>query len=259
MEQPDYTLLDIPEIIQFMFYPRADWQPPPPGATDHRFPVGEGVHLTGRLYPHSEDAPSILFFHGNGEVASDYDDIAPLYHEAGVNLFVVDYRGYGRSEGTPTVSTMVSDTHAIMDAFCGILDREGYAGRVYVMGRSLGAYCAVELAARYPSRIEGLITESGSAAISRVLSYFDLRRDPAVDELEQRHREKVRGITIPLLVIHGDQDTLVPIELGRDLYDSVSSAEKRFVTIEGAGHNDIMDIGRKRYFQAIKEFVFASR
>ena len=257
MKQPDYTLLDIPEILQSVFYPRADWRLPPSGASDHSFLVGQDIHLSGRFYPHGKDSPSVLFFHGNGEVASDYDGIAPFYHQIGINLFVADYRGYGKSEGTPTISTMVSDTHSTFESFCGIMKRDRYTGGIYVIGRSLGAYCAIELAACYPSKIEGFISESGSASIGRDLSYFNLRHDPAVDELQAQHWEKVCSITIPLLVIHGDQDTIVPMERSKELYDAVSSVDKRFVTIKGAGHNDLMAMGIDRYFQAIKEFIVA--
>ncbi|MFQ5874352.1 MAG: alpha/beta hydrolase, partial [Dehalococcoidia bacterium] len=243
MEQIDYSLLDVPEILQFMFYPRADWRPPPPSATDHSWSVEDRVSLSGRFYSHDKGSPSILFFHGNGEVASDYDGIAPLYNQIGVNLFVADYRGYGTSEGSPTVSSLVSDSHATLDAVEEILKEGGYVGALYVMGRSLGSYCAVELAAQYPSRIRGLIAESGTANVSRILSYFNLDRDPAVKELARKHREKVRSITLPLLIIHGAADSLVPIELARELYETVSSAEKRFVTIRGAGHNDVLAVG----------------
>ena len=259
MEKLDYSLLDVPEILQFMFYPRTDWRPPPPGATDHSLPAGDDVNLSGRFYPHDKGSPSILFFHGNGEVASDYDGIAPLYHQIGVNLFVADYRGYGKSEGSPTISNLVSDSHATLDALEEILMEGGFGGKLYAMGRSLGSYCAVELAAHHPSRINGLIAESGTANVSRILSYFNLDRDPAVKELERKHQEKVRSIILPLLIIHGAADSLVPIELARELYATVSSAEKRFVTIPGAGHNDVLAVGMEQYFQAIKEFVFAQR
>lgn len=259
MEQPDYSLLDAPEIIQFMFYPRADWRPPPPGASDHTFPAHDGVLLAGRFYPNDKDSPSILFFHGNGEVASDYDGVASLYNQIGINLFVAEFRGYGKSDGSPMVSHLVTDSHATLDAFEALLAQGNYRGRVYVMGRSLGSYCIVELAAHYSSRIDGMISESGSANISRVMSYFNLDQGPEIDDLDKKHWNKVRSITTPLLIIHGDMDTLVPMERARELYEAVSSTEKRFVTIHGAEHNDIMTVGIEQYFQAIREFVSSKK
>ena len=155
MEQLDYSPLDIPPILEVMFHPRPDWRPPPDGASDHRLPTPDGINLAGRLYPHEQASPSILFFHGNGEVASDYDTAAHLYNEIGINLFVADFRGYGQSEGTSTISNMVSDSHAVLDGFTNLLRGEGRrTGPLFVMGRSLGSYSAVELAAQHPSRIK---------------------------------------------------------------------------------------------------------
>ncbi len=255
MELIDYSLLDIQPVLDIMFHPRPDWRPPPRGASDHRFPAPDGTNLAGRLYAYDPASPSILFFHGNGEVASDYDTAAHLYNEIGTNLFVADFRGYGQSEGTPTVASMVSDSHAVLDGFTNLLQENGSTGPLFVMGRSLGAYSAVELAARHPTRIKGLIAESGTASIGRALSWFGLEGDPAVQELAAKHEEKVGNITIPLLILHGATDNLVPISLAEELYESVSSADKRFVKIPGAGHNDIMIVGLRQYFTAIRDFI----
>ena len=255
MEQIDYSLLDIPPILEVMFHPRPDWRPPPPGASDHRLPAPDGTNLAGRLYYHGRTSPSILFFHGNGEVASDYDTAAHLYNEIGINLFVADFRGYGQSEGTPTISNMVSDSHAVLDGFTNLLEEKGVAGPLFVMGRSLGSYPAVELAAQHPSRIRGLIAESGTASVGRALSWFGLEGDPTIQELAAKHEEKVNSISIPLLILHGAVDTLVPISLAEELYESVSSVDKRFVKIPGAGHNDIMIVGLQQYFTAIRDFI----
>ncbi len=77
MSAIDYTPFDIPEISMMAFYPQRVWAPPPAGAEDVMVPVAPGVELSGRFYRHDPSAPTILFFHGNGEVAYMYDDIAP--------------------------------------------------------------------------------------------------------------------------------------------------------------------------------------
>src|SRR4030042_1848855 len=100
--QADYSILDLPEILQFIFYPRRDWAPPPPGASDFLVPVEEGVSISCRFYPAEVGSPCILYFHGNGEVACEHDWIAQLYGREGISLFVADYRGNGRSEGGAT-------------------------------------------------------------------------------------------------------------------------------------------------------------
>ncbi|MER3421020.1 MAG: alpha/beta hydrolase, partial [Chloroflexota bacterium] len=123
---PDFSLLDRPHILAFLFYPRPDWSPPPEGAEDLTIPVADGVSLSARLYTADRDWPVILFFHGNGEVVADYDAIAPLYHGSGLNLLVVDYRGYGRSGGRPTVAALHADAHRVKAAAFAHLDANGY-------------------------------------------------------------------------------------------------------------------------------------
>src|SRR5512137_841434 len=99
MTQP---LLDRPEVSQVLFYPRRTYglASTPGGARSIGVEVEPGIVLGGRLYPAAPDAPAILFFHGNGEIAEDYDDIAPMYTQLGITLLVMDYRGYGTSGGT---------------------------------------------------------------------------------------------------------------------------------------------------------------
>ena len=165
----DYTPLDLPWISQTIFYPQQVWSPPPPGASDHLIQVAPGVSVSGRFYPHDRESPSILFFHGNGEVACEYDPIAPFYANAGANLFVADFRGYGRSGGSPSFSGMISDASVIFQYIQEFLASQQYTGSLFVKGRSLGCHSAVELAARYQGELRGLISESGSAAIERMI------------------------------------------------------------------------------------------
>ena len=161
MEEPEYTLLDRHDISTLIFYPRSEWYSPPPGATDHMVPVSDQIVVSCRYYRCDTEAPSILFFHGNGEIACDYDDLAPFYVNNHLNLFVADYRGYGASSGGPQFSTMVSDAHHIYGYFRNLLTEERFVDRLYVMGRSLGATPALELAAHYQDQLKGLILESG--------------------------------------------------------------------------------------------------
>src|SRR5687768_1487477 len=96
---PDYSLLDQPGLAYSMFYPRAADYPPSAGDAEYLVQVAPGVQVAARFFAGDPAWPSILFFHGNGEVASDYDEIAPLYRERRLNLVVAEFRGYGRSTG----------------------------------------------------------------------------------------------------------------------------------------------------------------
>lgn len=256
MPDIDYTLFDQPEITMLMFYPQRAWSPPPAGATDHMIPVGDGVSISARFYLHDPEAPAIVFFHGNAEIACQYDDIAPYYAQAGANLFAADFRGYGRSGGMPSFSAMISDARAVFEYARAELPRAGCAGPLYVKGRSLGSQSAVEIAARYPEHLAGLICESGAANMGRMARRFDLGLDPArLERVLAQHDEKVRSIRLPLLVIHGELDDLVPVEYAIELYDRVSSQEKHIEIIPGAGHNDLLWVGLEPYFEAVGKFI----
>ncbi|MEW6033563.1 MAG: alpha/beta fold hydrolase, partial [Chloroflexota bacterium] len=246
------------------FYPRADWAPPPHGASDHAITVGQGVSVGARFYPVGPGAPAVLFFHGNGEVASDYDDIAPLYHQQGIGLFVADYRGYGRSGGSPTFASMVADAHPVFEYFRdlvrkgneGRLLRQGSGQALFVMGRSLGSHSAIELASSYAGEMRGLILESGFAHVPSLLRHHGLTTtSPQLDAFERAVQARVRSIALPVLVIHGEWDTLVPPEFAHSFYENVGSKDKTLLTIPGAGHNDIMLLGMREYFSAIGDFV----
>ncbi len=255
---PDYSLIDQPQTLQVMFYPRRDYWPPPFDASDHFVLVDAGVTIHCRFYPCSEEAPSILFFHGNGEVVCDYDGIAPIYNDLGINLFVADYRGYGASSGFPSFSAMIGDCHAVLKAFTEILASNGRCDLLYVMGRSLGSHSAAELAARYPEQLRGLIVESGFASMGRMWNRLSSRVDPnLLTKMIEAHQRKIKSITLPLLILHGEWDTLVSPLAAQEFYEEVGSQDKNLVTIPGAGHNDIMLVGMEPYFSALKDFVFA--
>ena len=252
----DYSPLDLPQISQAMFYPQQVWSPMPPGASDHLIPVDPGVSISGRFYPCDLESPSILFFHGNGEVASQYDSLAPFYINAGANLFIADFRGYGRSGGQPSFSRMISDASVIFRYFQGFLTSGQFTGPLFVKGRCLGCHSAVELAARHQGEINGLIAESGSAAIERMIQRWDMDPESApIQQLVRLHREKLRSIALPMLVIHGEKDELIPVEAAVALCEAVSSEDITFEVIPGAGHNDLLWLGMEQYFAAVQRFI----
>jgi len=256
----DYSLLDQPHILGFVFYPRQDYSPPPRNAVDHSVPVEKGVSVVCRFYPANERAPSILYFHGNGEVIYDYDWIATLYNRLDINLFVADYRGYGQSGGMPSFANTVADSHIIFKYFRDTLKASGYTGPLFIMGRSLGSLSATELAVTYPKDLKGLIIESGFASAGKLLTYlgtfFSL---PHLEEFEKANLDKLRSITIPTLIIHGEWDEIIPFEQALVFHENVGSKDKRLLPIPNAGHNDIMLVGMEQYFQAVSEFIASQK
>jgi pimeloyl-ACP methyl ester carboxylesterase len=195
-----------------------------------------------------------LFFYGNGETACDYDGIAPLYNQIGANFFVADYRGYGRSGGLPAFSLMLSDAHQVLQALAKILDSAQYSKDIYVMGRSMGRHPAFEIGANAGDSIKGLIVESGRASLAQFTRGLD---SSIAQPLEAAYQDKVRSITAPVLVIHGELDQLAPVQHAAVMFESFSSENKRMVTIPGAGHNDLLHQGLQEYFAAISALLFS--
>lgn len=255
----DLSFLDTPEILSFIFYPRRDFYVPGIGST-HFIEVGKGIEIGCRFYLKERDFPSLLYFHGNGETVGDYEWVAPLFNQRGINLFVVDYRGYGLSNGHPTITDLIGDAHPIFEGFKGIVKRESCRENFFLMGRSLGSVPVIELAYHYQNEIKGLIVESGGADI--FLRLFDLFGVEVEESLrskleEASNKAKIRQVYIPTLIIHAEFDTLVPLREGVDLYENSGSEKREIFIIPGADHNNLWQMGGDRYYQKIEAFVKA--
>ncbi len=259
----DYRKLDEnPELMAFIFYPRGGLEPCPPYAADSLIPVAEDVVISCRYYCEDFRNSWILYFHGNGEISSDYDEIAPYYLKRELNVAVVDYRGYGAGSGRPSLMNLLQDCHPILSAVRRELSRRGHTGKPWLMGRSLGSLSALELAASRSGEINGLIVESGFTSILAILKPLflfcqleDVPERGILDQIEREALEMTSRISLPALVIHGDGDTLVPLQEARNLYGGLSSPQKRLLIIPEADHNTVIFAQPDRYFGAIAEFI----
>ncbi len=252
----DYSSLDQPFLLQFIFYPRKDFTPCPKNAFDLFVPVGDDVSISCRFYTGHPEWPWILFFHGNGEVVSDYDEIAAFYHQKQMNLVVADYRGYGASTGTPTLTNLVKDTHVIFHEVAEELSRRNLRKDLWVMGRSLGSMAALELASQHQEEMKGLIIESGFPSVVRIMFRLGMpARVMGRERIDRECLERIKKIFLPTLIIHGEQDSLVPIENAKAIYQHLGAREKELLIIPSATHNDIMLVGFKDYFNALQRFI----
>jgi alpha-beta hydrolase superfamily lysophospholipase len=255
-----HPLLDRPEVLQVMFYPRRELAATPndPRTRSVCFEVEPAIHISGRLYPAEPESPAILCYHGNGEIAADYDDLAQLYTRLGITLLVVDYRGYGSSDGTPTATDLLADAVTVFEGLDRILGESRLSpSRLYLMGRSLGSAAAIEVTRHHSDQLAGLIIESGFAHTFDLLARMGVHIQGAEDARDGfGNAEKMQEITIPTLIIHGQRDALIPVADGQELYRRCAAPDKRLVLIPGAGHNDLMMFGVERYFTAIRSFVF---
>jgi len=252
----DQTLLDRPEVCRAIFHPRGEWGPSSGSYNVHMIPVESDISIGARFYLAGSSAANVLFFHGNGEIASDYEDVGPLYNRIGVNFLVADYRGYGLSGGVPTVSAMLEDSHRILDYARAWLEADGYNGPLVVMGRSLGSAPALELAA-HRDGIDGLIIESGFALTAPLLSLLgvDVAR-LGLDEAQGfRNMEKIGQFAGPTLIIHAQYDHIIPYSDGEALFAASGAAKKKMLRVDGADHNDLFFVGMERYLEAVQGLV----
>lgn len=251
--------MDRPEILYRLFFPRREFadDTDSPKAINHIIDVEEDISIGCRFFPAGEECPNILYFHGNGETAPDYDYVAPVYQERDINLFVADYRGYGMSNGSPTCSSMIKDAHPIYEGFVSFLRSSGFRGSLFVMGRSLGSAPAIEIAYRYQKHLAGLIIESGFAGARN--QFMRLAAASLLNEIENPigfgNDLKIKEIFIPTLIIHGEWDEIIPVTEGKALYEISGAADKRALFIPDAGHNDLMMRGLEAYMDAVEDFT----
>lgn len=253
----DLSFLDSHEVLESFFYPRKDFAPSWRGAV-HIIEVEKGVGIGCRFYLAGTDYPSLLYFHGNGETAGDYGDVAPLFNRMGINLFVADYRGYGLSGDRPTVTNLLRDAHPIFRGFKEIVKNGNCREDYFLMGRSLGSVPAVELAFHYQDEIRGLIVESGGADIfARLLqlSGIEVAAESRYRLVEASSREKIRHVYAPTLIIHAEYDMLIPLQEGRALYDASAAPDKDIFIVLDADHNDLWQVGGESYYGRIGAFI----
>lgn len=251
-------LMDRPEIVYRLFFPRRESDlTDVPNAVTIRIEVDEGVSIGCRFYPARPDGPNILYFHGNGETVPDYDYEAPIYRKRGLNLFVADYRGYGFSDGEPSCSSMIKDSHPIFHGFSDLLAARGFAGPLFVMGRSLGSAPAIEVAYHYQSNLRGLIVESGFSSGRNQFRRLGVAHlfDGVQNVIGFGNDVKIQDVTIPTLIIHGEMDTIIPSAEGHSLLRLSGSAKKSSLFVPGAGHNDLMVEALDGYMSAVQKFV----
>jgi hypothetical protein len=171
-------------------------------------------------------------------------------------LVVADYRGYGLSSGIPTLTDLAQDAHTIFKKVRDELSIRSLSKDLWVMGRSLGSISALELAYYYQKELNGLIIESGFPSVVRIMTHLGVPvHGMDLQEIDQECLERIRKIFIPTLIIHGEQDWLVPLENAKDIYRHLGSKEKELLIIPSATHNDIMFVGFQEYFNSLRQFI----
>jgi len=247
--------MDLNILSSFLFHPRTSYQEM--DEKDIQINVDDSVQVGSRFHLISKSVPIILFFHGNGEIATEYDDIARVYNQKNINFIIADFRGYGFSTGTPDVENTQSDAHFVLDYVLKYLKEINYSGSLILMGRSLGSVSVLELAKRYPHDFSGLIIESGFANEEPLFKLIGTTAEQAGFTKEDGflNGDKIKKYAGPLLVIHAEQDHIVPFSQGELLYTSCPSENKKFLSIPNANHNNILGVSAQKYFEEVVGFI----
>jgi len=225
-------------------------------------PVDRGVeadeveHVHGWWMPSDQpNALGLLYLHGNGDNMSANVSKAAWLQSLGFSILMIDYRGYGLSDGDfPSETQVYADAEVAWDYLTQDL---GMApDDVIVFGHSLGGAIAIELATRHPE-MAGLIVEGSFTSIldmsNRTKNYgflpIDLLLTQRFDSLK-----KVRSLSVPVLYVHGTADDAVPSDMSATLYAETPSP-KELLWVPGAGHTNVADVGHKAYGEAIARLV----
>jgi uncharacterized protein len=218
------------------------------------FQAADGARLFGWYVEAPANRPVILWCHGNaGNVIHRLENLKFLYRQ-GLSVFIFDYRGYGRSEGRPSEQGLYQDALGAYDYLTR--QRMIRPERMVIFGRSLGAAVAGDLAAQKGAA--GLILESSFPSIEAVAK-FHYGGLPVHWLLRAEFRliDRLPQLSLPKLITHGDRDDIIPIELGRRVFDA-AKPPKSFYVIPGADHNNTYQVGGAAYFQRFAEFALAA-
>ena len=217
------------------------------------FQATDDTLLNGWLVPGQSDAPIVLFCMGNAGNISYRLETLQLLHDLGVAVFILNYRGYGLSEGKASEQGTYNDVAGALE----LLNNRGWpAERIIIFGRSLGA--AISLEAALSSPPAGLIMESAFTSITAMGRHHY----PLLQRLlgwligaKYDNLNKIAGLESPLLLIHGKGDTICPPQMAEELY-SRAPEDKRLLWVPGADHNNGFIVGGEFYRLALRQAFF---
>jgi fermentation-respiration switch protein FrsA (DUF1100 family) len=218
------------------------------------FEAADGVKLHGWWVPKA-GAPVFVWFHGNaGNISHRLENIKLLHDLVGVQVFIFDYREYGRSQGRISREGTFKDAAA---AYHYVTATRGVpAENLILFGRSLGSALATDLAIKKPCRaliLESAFTNSSEMAKMMAPFLFDWRPKIPYDNLG-----KIDKVKVPVFVIHGAHDEIIPVDMGRRVFAAANEPKELYI-IPGAHHNDTYLVGGKVYFERLKAFISSWR
>jgi fermentation-respiration switch protein FrsA (DUF1100 family) len=218
---------------------------------DASFRTEDGEQLHGWFFQGEEGGPVILHFHGNAGNISHRLDLVQIFQRKGLSVFLLDYRGFGKSSGRPSETGLYRDGLA---AWSYLVEKERIPPeRIVLHGHSIGAAVAIEVALQ--KKVRGLVIESAFTStkdMAKTMPIFGLFAP--VFPAHYNNLDKIRRVPFPLLIIHGDKDEIVPFSMGQKLFEAAADP-KVFYPVKDAGHNDVFIVGGEKYFELFAEFA----
>ena len=244
------------ELINSIFYPRKSFSAP--NENDLLIQVEASVNIGVRLFLDNKSNANVLYFHGNAELAQEYNSTASLYNNYNINLIVADYRGYGLSDGSPDRDNLHSDAVKIFDYIAAYLKDNNYNGKIIIMGRSLGSASACEIISKREESIDKCIIESGFATEYSLLRLMNVDPDAIDYSLSDgfQNLSKLEQYKKPIYFIHADMDDIIPLSEAKLMLKESGSKDKELFIAEGTNHNNIIIILSSLYFKKIQDFIY---
>lgn len=247
------TIIGCAMITSFVFLPQKEVEATPAERNipykEVWFQTPDGVILNAWFVNGDPGMPLLLFFHGNGGNLSHNVDYLALLHKRGFPIFIFDYRGYGKSGGQP-----LEEEDLYQDARGALSYIEGLGWRrerMIYFGQSMGASVALQLALEAPPA--GLVMESSFTRMSDIIRYTSPFGYYTIGwwgiDLSFDNIAKIREVEVPLLMIHGERDHVVPLQMTLRLFELAAEPKKLFI-IKGGGHCDVLRLDSSAYLAA---------
>ena len=243
-------------VTSFLFFPEKSFYalPKDHGLTEEEvfFTTRDGVKLHGWFFESRGSKATLLFFHGNAWNISGRIFKAKGWVERSISVFLIDYRGYGKSEGSIKAGKdLLEDARG---ALKWLEEKKGMSSeKIILYGESIGSYPAIALAEE--KKFAGLILEAPFTNVLELArKHYSWVPDLLLKDFLMKNEAAIPKVKAPVFILHGDQDEICPVEFGERLYE-LAPSPKEFYVVQGGHHNDLPEVARDHYFEYPYQFL----
>lgn len=243
-------------LSSLIFFPEKNYYDSPKnyGLSEEEafFNTQDGITLSGWYFPVAESKATLLFFHGNAGNMSGRLIKAKGWTDKGISVFLMDYRGYGKSSGKiEKAKDLVEDARSALQWLES--EKKIFAEKVILYGESIGSYPAIELARE--KKFAGLVLEAPLTNLMDLAKrHYSWVPEFVLKDFQMKNDEAIEKVKAPVFVLHGNQDEICPVEMGERLY-YLAPAPKEFYAVQGGGHNDLPEVAGASYFENPYQFL----